>query len=173
MYLLGHATPLRSSPRLHTSGKFTKGQDDVCNSSISVTTESTDTCTYKIFVTASVKQSSSAAEGPVCVVHDVPQQESLKYIKRRLRQEIEDVCLKAGLYWLPKRGMQCHTLNTESDPQIAKDVYRNSRSGNVENMRLAVVTLAGNNFLACITYERLINYSGSPFDFLPISVCRC
>ena len=94
-------------------------------------------------MTLGVKQSSSVANGPVHVIHNVPQQESLRYVKCRLREEITDVCLKAGLYWLPKRGKQCHTLNTEADFQTAKEVYINSRSGNVENMRLAVVTLAG------------------------------
>jgi hypothetical protein len=64
-----------------------------------------------MYVTVGVKQSSSVAEGPVHVIHNVPQQESLKYVKRRLRDEITDVCLKAGLYWLPKRGKQCHTGN--------------------------------------------------------------
>jgi uncharacterized protein YecT (DUF1311 family) len=97
-----------------------------------------------MYVTVGVKQSSSVAEGPVHVIHNVPQQESLKYVKRRLRDEITDVCLKAGLYWLPKRGKQCHTLNSETDSQTAKEVYKNTCSGNVENMRLAVVTLAGN-----------------------------
>jgi hypothetical protein len=137
----GHATPQRSSPRLHAASKNPKAQDNDCSSNISVTK---DTCAYNIFVRAGVKQCSSVAEGPVHVIHNVPHEEGLKYVKRRLREEIADACLKAGLYWLPKRGKQCHTLNTDSDFQTAKDVYINTRSGKVGNMRLAVVTLAGN-----------------------------
>jgi hypothetical protein len=141
--LTGHATPLRSSPRLHaaSSSQSPNVQDDACSSISDSVTEKI--YTYNIYVTVGVKQSSSVAEGPVHVIHNVPQQEGLKYVKRRLREEIKDVCLKAGLYWLPKRGKQCHTLNTETDFQTAKEVYTNSHSKNVENMRLAVVTLAG------------------------------
>ncbi|XP_028394592.1 uncharacterized protein LOC114518802 [Dendronephthya gigantea] len=137
----GHATPLRSSPRFHAAAP--SKSPNSCSSNIPVAKEIN--CTYNIYVTAGVKKCSSVAEGPVNVIHNVPQHEGLKYVKRRLREEISDVCIKAGLYWLPKRGKQCHTLNSESDFQTAKDVYINSHSGNVENMRLAVVTLADAN----------------------------
>ena len=94
IFLAGHATPQRSSPRLHAASHSPNSQDETC-SSISVTT-------YNIYVTVGVKQSSSVAEGPVHVIHNVPHRENLKYVKCHLREEITDVCLKAGLYWLPK-----------------------------------------------------------------------
>ena len=64
-------------------------------------------------------------------------------MKHCLREEISDVCMKAGLYRLPKQGKQCLTLNSGSDFQTAKNVYVNSHSGNVEHMQLPVVTLVG------------------------------
>lgn len=113
----GFATPTRSSPRL----------------------QNTDDYTFNIYVTAGVKPASTA-EGPVYTIHDVSSQANLNAIKKLIRQQIPDVCIKAGLFWLPKKGKQCHTLCTDVDLNTAKDEY--SQGGTVKNLRLAVATIS-------------------------------
>lgn len=117
----GFATPTRSSPRFQKSGE---------NASY----------TFNIYVTAGVKHPSTA-EGPVYTLHEVSSEANLHSIKKMIRQQIPDVCLKAGIFWLPKRGKQCHTLCTDIDLNTAKEEY--NEGGIVKNLRLAVAVVSG------------------------------
>ena len=114
---IGFASPARSSPRL----------------------QKTDDYTFNIYVTAGVTPPSTA-QGPVYTIHDVSSQANLHAIKKLIREQIPDVCLKAGFFWLPKKGKQCHALCTDVDLNTAKDEY--NQGGTVKNLRLAVATIS-------------------------------
>ncbi|KAJ7369986.1 hypothetical protein OS493_034931 [Desmophyllum pertusum] len=114
------ATPTRASPRLQNRGE-------------------NNPYTFNIYVTAGVKHP-SIAEGPVYTLHEVSSEPNLRTVKKMIREQIPDVCIKAGIFWLPKKGKQCHTLCTEVDFQTAKEEYNNA--GIVKNVRLAVAVLS-------------------------------
>lgn len=119
--MLGLASPTRASPR------FQKSSESAAY-------------TFNIYVTAGVKHP-SIAEGPVCTLHEVSSKANLHAIKKMIREQIPDVCLKAGIFWLPKKGKQCHTLYTDIDLNTAKEEY--SEDGTVTNLRLAVAVISG------------------------------
>ena len=54
--------------------------------------------------------------------------------------------IKAGLFWLPKKGKQCHALCTDIDLNTAKDEY-NQGGGTVKNLRLVVATISSERLI--------------------------
>ena len=83
---IGFASPVRSSPRL----------------------QKTDDYTFNIYVTAGVKPPSTA-QGPVYTIHDVSSQANLHAIRKLIREQIPDVCLKAGFFLASqeRKAMPC------------------------------------------------------------------
>ena len=55
---------------------------------------------FNIDVTAGVKYP-SPAEGPVHTLPAVSSEARLHHIRKMIREQIPDVCLKAGIFWLP------------------------------------------------------------------------
>ena len=51
------------------------------------------------------------------------------------------VCLKAGIFWLPKKGKQCETWCTDIDLKTAKQEY--SQDATLKNLELAVAVISG------------------------------
>ena len=143
--MLGLASPTRASPRLQKSS-------------------GSAAYTFNIYVTAGVKHP-SIAEGPVYTLHEVSSKANLHAIKKMIREQIPDVCLKAGIFWLPKKGKQCHTLCTDIDLNTAKEEY--TQDGTVKNLRLAVAVISGKKqshfkcyvfFLSYPYFVRLVKY---------------
>ena len=50
-----------------------------------------------------------------------------------IREQIPDVCLKAGIFWLPKKGKRCHTLCADIDLNTAEEEY--SQDGTCEEFK--------------------------------------
>ena len=79
----------------------------------------------------------NSACGKIVTIHDVPNTISLKDLQKKIRDKAPNCSIRAGLFWLPKRGKQGRALETERDFSKAKDEYTNA-NGEVKDLHLAV-----------------------------------
>ena len=66
-------------------------------------------------------------------IHDVPNTISLKDLQKKIRDKVPNCSIRAGPFWLPKRGKQGRALETERDSSKAKDEYTNA-NGEVKDL---------------------------------------
>ena len=57
----------------------------------------------------------NSACGKIVTIHDVPNTISLKDLQKKIRDKVPNCSIRAGLFWLPKRGKQGRALETEGD----------------------------------------------------------
>ena len=90
---------------------------------------------HDILLTCGMKNNSAC--GKIVTIHDVPNTISLKDLQKKIQDKVPNCSIRAGLFWLPKRGKQGRALENERDFSKAKDEYTNA-NGEVKDLHLAV-----------------------------------